>query len=124
MIKQFLIENIEIEKEKTIWQKGAGKILKVFVEFYEDADPYVKLQIYTSDGEEVLNVTNERVKDIYYPRFNIARQRYVRGIVINYEENSPQELFCFFGGLVIKITKSSENTTNKVIKKLKIVYDE
>ena len=77
MLKEMSLENIKVEEDlsKSLLKSGQGKILKVSVEFGENLDTEARLRISTKEGEEILNVDSNRIKEIYYPRSNITTLR-------------------------------------------------
>ncbi len=102
---------------------GSGKILKIFVEFEKEATGS-SLIVFTNEGEVVLNVGASKEPEVYYPRVNIASQRYQEAISAVIEETQARmEPFYFFGGLNIKVERDEAGDAQKIIKKLTVLYD-
>lgn len=125
MYKNIILEDLEVFSfEREFVAEGVGKIIKICVEFSKNADPEAKLQIYTKEGEEVLIAWNGSPgKRVYYPRMDVAQQIYVDGAQIA-ADNAQLDYFYFFGGLFLKVTRTSKDTSTKTIKKVTILYEE
>ena len=120
MIKEIRIAGVEISEERQMVLPGNGKINKVLIEF-SNTDGLTQVQILTKQGEEVVKVINSSEKELFYPRIDVSRERYVKGETLNQEGAGHLEPFCF-NGLLLRITRNSRGS-NKV-KRLVIVYEE
>ena len=125
MLKEMSLENIKVEEDlsKSLLMSGKGKILKVLIEFDEDLDTEVRLRISTKEGEEILNVDSNRIKEIYYPRSNITTLRYNPNSLME-ENQTSLDYFYFFGGLLFIIEKDNASSKMVLIKKVVLLYDD
>lgn len=126
MLMEITLENLEIEKgllSKSLLIPGRGRILKVMVEFTDGIDTGVSLRIDTKEGEEILNVKSDKIKEIYYPRSNIITQRYNNSSFV-YENHDSLDYFYFSGGLVFSFDKDNIDSEMILIKKVTLLYDD
>lgn len=120
MLKQIELKDIAVTTESEYVCQGEGEILKVCVEF-EDTAKDLTVQIYTKEGEEILNIINQRESDVYYPRVNTQKQRYESAAQLS--EAQTLEKFYFYPALYVKFTNQGVEKSKK-IKKLLILYRE
>jgi len=116
-MKEYKLENL---KEGEILALITGKVLKVFIEF-ENKDGLTNLQMWSKEGEQILNIDNLREKDIFYPRVNIIRGRYSKQEVLNHEGLTNLDYYYSIGFLIKVISKSQNSET--LIKKLIVLYE-
>lgn len=98
----------------------SGKIIKVFVEFSNE-DGLTDLNLFTKEGEEILNIQNIRLKDIFYPRINTIIGRYKPSTEINIEGLMNLDYF-YSKGFFLKIKRNAEDK-ERLIKKILILYE-
>lgn len=127
MIKEFIHRDIVLSKEaisNSLLSDGSGKILKVHIQFekHETQSSQINLRIHTLEGEEIMNVFNDRDSDVYYPRMVVSGER--DETRANITEPGAQTDYYYFTGLIITIEKDNENFEGIAIKKLVIIYDD
>jgi len=118
ILKEIRLADIDVVDSETVLE-GSGKLIKVFVEF-EDTDSLIKLELLTKEGEQILDITNQRKSDVFYPRANISRQRDT-GEALNMENEGNFEPYYFYGGLFLRLKNLSSQS--KKIKRLIILYE-
>ena len=122
MITYKSLENVEIEKnEEGFIMQGSGKLLKIFIEFEENIGTEVNVKILTTEGEEVLNINNEKNTRLFYPKNKNFEEKKEDTIM---QEGSLWDYYYFTGGLLIFVKVNKEDFKGKVIKILKIIYEE
>ncbi len=101
MLKEINLENIGSSKNDIIL-KGNGKILKIFIEFL-NIDKTTNVTLYTKEGEEIININNDEIKKVLYPRVSVVSEKY-ENTALN-SLNEDLDYFYFKGGLILHIDK-------------------
>lgn len=96
------------KKVRIVTVKVIGEIEKVIIKFSDKLTNEINIVITTSDGEEILNIVDNK-NSIYYPRnWNVMNQKYT-GISIAPPNSSPtNEKYVSDGSLFILVEGSGE----------------
>lgn len=127
MLKELIIQNISIEGDlsKTVFIRGSGKIINVFVEFNKETSSTIKLKIRTRIGETVLNVNNinKEESEVFYPRLNSTAGREHEAVMPE-ELEASSEYYYFKDTLFFHIEKDNIDDKGILIKKVIVLYEE
>lgn len=118
MIKELILENIEIEdgEKNIVAQNIQGKILKVL---FNPSGENVRLRIFTKEGEKILDVTQ---KGLYYPRANISSEKMLTSTFSH--EGDYKDYYYFNKGLLFNITTSNPEFEGIAIDRIILIYQE
>ena len=119
MLKETEQENIEIEGTQEFFIGGTGSLIKVLIEF-ETVDGLLRVQLFTGEGEKILDILNQKKKELYYPRVNTITEKMESGASLHQEGSTNLERYYFLNGLYLKATSQ----TKSIIKKIVIIYEE
>lgn len=110
--------NLKDKGEGETIAKISGRILKIFLIFY-NKDGLDKLEIWTKEGEKVIDTHNNKEKYIFYPRINISREVY-NEVNMDFEGTINKEHYCSMGFL-IRVT--SQGKKENIVKEIRILYE-
>ena len=119
MIKQIILENIEIDgtENNLVVSNVSGKIVKVLYK-PRKVEAEVNLKILTKEGEEVMSVSD---MGVYYPRANISTQK--KGVNSIDMSGDKTDYFYFYDKLFLNIS-TNNSIQDTVVEKIVIIYEE
>ena len=102
-ISSGVIEVNETEEQRIIIDKISGEIEKVIIKYNKKCSEDVRIRIFTSDGEKIIDVSGNQ-NGIYYPRnWNAMNQKYIGTNVMSEYVTPTTEKFVEDGNMLILV---------------------
>jgi hypothetical protein len=120
MIKELLIENIEIEDTENSFAINniSGKVLKILYKPTKENDSKITFKLFTKEGEQIVNISDEGV---YYPRANVSSQKMeVDSVDMSGDKT---DYYYFYQKLFFNFVSDSP-VNGKVVDRITIIYEE
>ncbi len=97
------IEVNETEEQRIVTDKISGEIEKVIIKYNDDCSEDVRVRIFTSDGEKIIDVSGNK-NSIYYPRnWDAMNHKYIGANVMSEFVTPTTEKFVEDGNMLILV---------------------
>ena len=118
MLKEVKKIDIEIEGTQEFFIEGTGSLIKIMIEFKE-VDSLLRVQLFTKEGEKILDILNQKKTEVFYPRVNTITEKMGKGAALHAEGSTNLERYYFLDGLYLTASSQAKST----IKKISIIYE-